>query len=227
MITSAIVKCQLLDEELLEMTKDAVATIRSYVEELILVDQASVVGQEWMSKTADIYIRNKVSGGFPVTVKQGMAVAKGDYVAVLNNDIKFQGDWVFPLVQLLEKENVALVHPKLLDWGKEFETGDTVIYNPSPKDGMFFSAFMLNPKIYKELGGWDTEYDFWGYDDWDYYYRLRKAKYNAIWTDRVSYWHKGGATISKIGRDQYVEKNRLTFINKHGRDPQNIDWAFL
>lgn len=224
---SALVKCQLLDEELLEMTKEAVATIRPYVQELILVNQASVVGLEWLKSTADVYIDNKVSTGFPGFAKQGMEQATGDYVAILNNDIKFQGDWVTPLVKLIQNTNVGLVHPKMLNWDDEYKEGESIIYNPPPVDGMYFSAFMVDPKIYQLLGGWDDTYDFWGYDDWDYYYRLLKAGHNAIWTDKVSYWHKGGATINRIGREQFIQKNRKIFTEKHGIDPHHVDWRFI
>lgn len=227
MSVSAIVKCQILDEDLLEMTKEAVKTIRPYVDELILVDQGSLVGKEWLKDTSDIPIRNEKSQGFPDTVVRGMEKATGDYVAILNNDIKFQGDWVTPLTKLLKVNNIGLVHPKMLDWEDSYVSGDTMRYNPSPQEGMYFSAFMIDPVIYKKLGGWDDAFTFWGYDDWDYYYRLLRHHYNAVWTDEVCYWHKGGATIGKIGRDQFIEKNREYFKKKHGINPHYIDWSLL
>jgi GT2 family glycosyltransferase len=223
---SAVVKCQLLDQALFTMTKEAMATIRPYVDELILIDHNSKVGQKWLRDTADIYINNKVPGGYPVTASQGMNVATGDVVALLNNDIKFFGDWATPLANLITDE-VAIAHPYCIDWGKPSIPSEVKYYNPSPQQGMFFSAFMVNPKIYKKLGGWDTDYKFWGYDDWDFYYRVRKAGYTAILTSEVFYWHKGGATINKIGREKFEEKNRQLFIKKHGRDPQSIDWKYL
>lgn len=220
---SAIVKCQLLAPDLLEMTKNAVRTIKPYVDELILIDHASVYGQGWMKNEADIYIRNKKSGGFPITVKQGMGVATGDYVAVLNNDILFSGDWVTPLVKLFEN-GVGLVHPKMLNWKDKIKSGNVVKTTKDPQGELFFSAFMLDPIIYKEIGGWDIDYDFWGYDDWDYYYRLSREGFKTIWTDRVSYRHKGGATISRIGREKFEKKNYDLFVEKHGVKPEDIKW---
>ena len=226
MKTSAIVKCQLLDDELLQITKDAVMTIKPYVDELILVNLASVVGVEWLKRTADVYIHNEVSKGFPEFVKQGMEKATGDYVAVLNNDIKFSGDWVTPLVSLMTPD-VAIVHPNCQAWGDVFYNGTKDIINSTPLEGLFFSAFVINPIIYKKVGGWDTDYDFWGYDDWDYYYRTRKAGYTTILTNRVGYWHKGGATINKIGREQFIQKNKALFKLKHGIDPHDVNWETL
>jgi GT2 family glycosyltransferase len=223
---SAIVKCQLLDDDLLEMTKEAVATIKPYVDELILVNLGSVVGLEWM-KTQGVVIDSDPTLGFPRFVKNGMEKATGEYVAILNNDIKFQGDWVTPLIEEFKEPNTALVHPKMLNWTDEYKSGDMLLFNPDPKQGMFFSAFIVDKKIYEKLGGWATEYDFWGYDDWDYYYRLLLAKYNAIWTDKVCYWHKGGATIAHFGRDKFLVKNRQIFTEKHGIDPQHVDWKWL
>lgn len=220
---SAVVKCHLLDQELYDMTRESLETIAPYVDELILIDHASPIGKDWMIRQSDIYIRNRTALGFPYTVTQGMGVATGDLVAVLNNDIKFQGDWVSPLVKMFE-DDVALVHPKMLDWGVPFVEGSTVKELYNPREGLFFSAFILAPKVYADLGGWDTDYDFWGYDDWDYLYRVSNSKYKVIWTDRVSYQHKGGATISKIGRDKYKEKNRRIFEDKHGIDPEEVVW---
>ena len=143
---SAIVKCQLLDDELLEMTKEAISTIKPYVDELILVNQGSVVGLEWMKDTADVYLSNEVSKGFPDTVKQGMEKATGDYVAMLNNDIKFSGNWIDPLIKLFTKD-VAIVHPNCMNWGDKFYHGDRDLVNTTPLDGLFFSAFIMDPKI--------------------------------------------------------------------------------
>lgn len=219
---SAVVKCHLLDDYLLEMTQDAVATIKPFVDELILVDHASPTGSGWLKREADIYLRYDEAKGFPYTAKDGIALANNDYVAVLNNDILFFTNWVEKLMQF---KDYALIHPQMVDWGREHYSGDTVKENISPQEGMFFSAFIVNKKIYNDIGGWDTDYDFWGYDDWDFYYRLLEAGHKAVWTDVANYWHKGGATIGRIGRKQFQDKNRELFKQKHGIDPHDVDWS--
>lgn len=221
---SAVVKCHLLDHDLQVMTQDALDTIKPYVDELILVDHDSPVGGGWLRSEADIYIRNSKALGFPQTVKQGMGVANNRYVAILNNDIKFFGDWVTPL---MEFKDYPLIHPKLIDWGQPLAIGNNVVENMAPQDGMYFSAFIVDKLAYEKLGGWDTDYDFWGYDDWDFYYRFLKGGFKSVWTDKVAYWHKSGATIRRIGKEKYKKKNREIFTQKHGIDPHDIVWEEL
>jgi len=221
---SSIVKCHLLDEELVKMTMEALDTIYPYCDETIIVITEDSVMPYYFER---YLIANDIGvitakKGFPNFIKDGMYVASSDYVAVLNNDILFKGDWVKPLMGLFEKDTL-LVHPKMLDWNEPILTGREVKENIDPKEGMFFSAFVVNKKLFNKVG-WDTDYDYSGYDDWDFYYRARKAGYNCLWTDIVQYKHKGGATMNKIGRDQYYKKNRELFVKKHGVDPQAIDW---
>jgi len=218
---SAVMKCHILDESLLRMTQEAVDTVKPYVKELILIDHASPFGGGWMRSVADVYVRNKEALGSPKTVEQGIKLASTEHVAVLNNDIKFFGDWVSPLMKY---DKYALIHPMMLDWDQPITQGNRVLINLPPEQGMFFSAFILDRGVYDKLGGWDTDYDFWGYDDWDYYYRLLRRGYEAVWTDEVVYWHKGGATIERIGRDRYKDKNRKLFKKKHGVDPHDVIW---
>jgi hypothetical protein len=225
MMTS-IVKCHLLDEELVKMTMDALDTIYPYSDETIVVStQDSILPNYFL----DYLIKNDIQlltaeKGFPNFITTGMLIAQGDYVAVLNNDILLPPNWD-KLLDLFERDTL-LVHPKMLGWEDKFEQGREVKENIDPREGMFFSAFIVNKKLYDQIG-WDLDYDYWGYDDWDFYYRARRAGYDCIWTDIVCYKHKGGATIGKIGREKFENKNRELFIKKHGIEPQAIDWYEL
>jgi GT2 family glycosyltransferase len=226
MMTS-IVKCHLLDEELVKMTMEALDTIYPYSDETIAITtEDSVLPDYFTNYLLDCDIQLLTANkGFPSFVDTGMSFAKGKYVAVLNNDILLPPNWSKPLLGLFEY-NTLLVHPKMLGWNDPILTGREVKENIDPKQGMFFSAFILNKKLYNKVG-WDMDYDYSGYDDWDFYYRARKLGYDCIWTDIVQYKHKGGATMDKIGRDQYYKKNRELFITKHGTKPEEIDWYAL
>jgi hypothetical protein len=226
MLTS-IVKCHLLDNELVDMTIKALETIVPYSDETIVVSTPDSIKPDcFMGYLEDRKIKYFVTDkGFPNFITKGVEVAHGDYVAVLNNDILFKGDWSKPLLGLFE-DDTLLVHPKMLGWDDPILTGRQIKENIDPKQGMFFSAFIVNKKLFNEVG-WDMEYDYSGYDDWDFYYRALKGGYHCLWTDIVQYKHKGGATMDKVGRDQYYKKNREIFIKKHGVRPEEIDWYGL
>lgn len=226
MMTS-IVKCHLLDEELVKMTIEALDTIYPYSDETIAIITDDSILPKYFE---DYCIENGIGivtakKGFPNFITTGIQCALGDYVAVLNNDIIMPPNWSKPLLNLFE-EDTLMVHPKMLGWDSRFYKGREIKENLDPRSGMFFSAFIVNKDKFNKLG-WDTDFDYWGYDDWDFYYRARKSGYNCIWTDIVQYKHKGGATISKIGRDKFENKNKDLFIKKHGIEPEKIDWYNL
>jgi len=225
MMTS-IVKCHLLDEELVKMTMDALETIFPYSDEVIcVVTEDSILPNHFQSYCIENKIRIITADkGFPNFITTGLKFATHKYVAVLNNDILMQPDWN-KLVGMMD-DNTLFIHPKMLGWSDEFYKGREVKENINPREGMFFSAFVVNKKLFEKIG-WDLDYDYWGYDDWDFYYRARKASYNCLWTDIVQYKHKGGATIGKIGREKFENKNRELFIQKHGIKPEEIDWYAL
>lgn len=203
---------------------EALDTIYPYSDETIIVrteDSATTPEFE------DYLLRNGIGvvtakKGFPEFVKAGMLVSVGDYVAVLNNDILLPPNWSKLLLGMFE-DDTLMVHPKMLGWDDEFYRGREIKENIAPQEGMFFSAFILRKDFYDDLG-WDADFNYWGYDDWDFYYRARKKMYDCIWTDVIQYKHKGGATIGKIGREKFETDNRKLFIKKHGIDPQSIDW---
>jgi len=223
---SSIVKCHLLDEELVKMTMEALETIYPYSYETIAVaTEDSILPNYFLDYLIERDIQLLVADkGFPDFVTTGMLIATGDYVAVLNNDILMPKNWD-KIVDLFE-EDTLMVHPKMLGWEDKFKQGREIKENIDPKEGMFFSAFVVNRKLFNKVK-WDMDYDYWGYDDWDFYYRARKKGYNCLWTDIVQYKHKGGATIAKIGREKFQDKNRKLFIQKHGIKPEEIDWYSL
>lgn len=203
---------------------EALDTIHPYSDETIIVTTKDSIVPDYFYRYLDANGMSVVVAdrGFPHFITTGMRCASGDTVAVLNNDILMDKDWSKKTEWLFDPTTL-MVHPKMLGWYDEFYKGSQVKENIDPKEGMFFSAFIVNKRLFNELG-WDLDFDYWGYDDWDFYYRARKSGYECKWTDIVQYKHKGGATISKIGREQFEQKNKELFIKKHGVDPQSINW---
>jgi hypothetical protein len=70
---------------------------------------------------------------------------------------------------------------------------------------------------------YDENFGMGGYDDWDFWHRVRhKNKWQTIYTNMSCYQHYGSWTLSKIPEIEKSEKNREYFKKKHGEYPEDI-----
>lgn len=88
---SIVIPCYLKNEELLQLTKNAIHSFREAdlpEYELILVDDGSPIGSGYLRQEADTYVLHTKNQGFIKSVNDGLKLARGKYIAVANNDIR-------------------------------------------------------------------------------------------------------------------------------------------
>jgi len=84
--------------------------------ELIVVDNASTDGSaDFFEAAGAIVVRNKQNMAYPVAQNQGLAVATGDYVAFLNNDVVVSRHWDRQLIELMEAKGLDIISPTSID----------------------------------------------------------------------------------------------------------------
>ena len=100
-----------------EFTQQCVESVRRMTDEpyeLIFVDNGSTDGTVAYLESvgAARVIRNQVNRGFPAAVNQGIAVATGDRVLLLNNDTIVTTGWLGRMIATLERDpKIGLVGP--------------------------------------------------------------------------------------------------------------------
>jgi GT2 family glycosyltransferase len=79
--------------------------------ELIVVDNGStdgtsayLAGVQDASTVPVTVVSNAVNRGFPVAINQGLGVARGEYLVLLNNDAVVTDSWLDQLIALAEME---------------------------------------------------------------------------------------------------------------------------
>jgi len=138
-----------------------------------------------------IVVVNKGTG-FAKAVNQGLKLAKGDYLMVVNNDIEWrEGN----LKDLCLEGMVA--SPKVNGAIQPF----------------WGSFFCIPRKVYEEVGGLDEQFEIGYYEDEDYIKRLERAGVPMVCTN-CDIWTLGGATMNQFNRDEILETNRLKFEAK-------------
>ena len=208
--------------------------------EILLVDNGSTDGSVEMA-TAEFphvqVIRNAGNRGFCEANNQGIAAARGDLVALLNNDAEAEPQWLAELARVFDRSaNVGmsaskiLVHsdPKRIDkaghliWldghnrGRGTGALDTGQFDSEEEvlwpDGC---AAMYRKSMLDQIGGFDE--DFFAYaDDAELGLRARIAGWRCIYAPNARVRHHRGATlgVASMRRLALIERNRVLLAVK-------------
>ncbi len=78
--------------------------------ELIVVDNNSTDGsREFFGSKADVIIKNTANYSYPHCQNQGIAVAKFDYLAFLNNDLILSKNWGERILKIMTEKNIDVI----------------------------------------------------------------------------------------------------------------------
>ncbi len=170
-------------------------------DEVILVDDASADG------SADFVRRNfpeikiivhRINQRFPVTVNDGFQTAGGDWVILLNQDVRPQKDLLTTLSAYVTDPRLAAVtfNENRRSWALARLKKGVIDYTNGPIDNhVHFSLWAsggsaaFNKTVWKSLGGFDPVFSPGYYEDFDYGYRCWKRGYRIIWNPRSKVNH--------------------------------------
>ena len=209
--------------------------------EVILIDNASSDGSaEFVRRTfSEVKLvcteRNLgAAGGYNLGILQG----KGKYVAVLNNDIEVDPEWLLPLIKIMEKfPDVAGVDAKYLNYydRKKFDSiaaagryidfsANSFTRGVDEEDKgqydeiarVFCCCTIFRREIFEEVGLFDEDF-FYGYEDIDLSWRINLRGYRILYVPSSCIYHKGsGRLVQNVGKKLRV-KPGFYFLAKRNR----------
>ena len=213
--------------------------------ELIVVDNAS------KDKSVDVINRFKPKGirlelivnkenlGFVGGNNQGVKVAHGKYVLLLNNDTTVKKDLLNVLVARIENDaKIAVVQPKILmmddpryldnagsfitkigflrHWG--FQSLDSKEFD---KETEIFAAkgacMLIRKDLISRIGLFDPDF-FMYFEESDFCFRVWLAGYKILYYPKTAIYHKVGFSIKRSDVWQlnyHYYKNRITSLIKN------------
>ena len=217
--------------------------------EVIFVDNGSTDGtKEYLRELKSQYpfvtvIENDRNLGFAKGNNQGMAVARGRYFMVINNDVLVPKGWMERMVKPFEvDDSIGLVGP-LTNWISGLQMVNDVPYeNPedfeefadrvarahrnryTPRRRIAGFAMMINRRLYETIGGFDEGFSGGNYEDDDYCLRAVKAGFKIVVAENVFMHHFGSVTfkLNNINYDDSLERNKRFFKEKW--PDVDIDW---
>ncbi|MBF0345899.1 MAG: glycosyltransferase family 2 protein [Nitrospirae bacterium] len=222
-------------KELVESIDDSVGELDK---EIIVVDNASVDGSEELVTGAHphvFWIANRINEGYAKATNRGVWLSTGDYLFLLNNDVRLQPDTVIKLLECLNKNPQAgAVAPQLYypEGGLQISCRNF----PSPmalilekmkieKLGPFkkwkltrqehlacsavlqpmASALLIRRQCWQEVGALDERFPIF-FNDVDWCYRLyKKTNYYILLCPEATAVHHEGASIKRLGYKKRIE----------------------
>lgn len=222
--------------------------------EVIIVDNGSQDGSVEFLRAAHPWVKviqNDANMGFAKANNQGAKDAKGQYLALLNNDMRLEPDWLKQMLAAIDKapEDVVCLGSRILNWdgtlidfiggtlsfnGMGFQTSfrapvDSEAGRQYPDELLFAcgGAMLINRQVYLEVGGFDEDY-FAYFEDVDLGWRLWVLGYRVAFCPEAVAYHRHNGTSSQFGWHKKLvlfERNALYSLVKN-YDDQSLA-AFL
>lgn len=191
--------------------------------EVILIDNASTDGTyEWIKAYKNIrYKQLDKNYGFSCAVNEGIKLAKGEYILLLNNDTVLCKGFLEEMIYVIEKDcKIFGVSSKMIQYynqgliddagdeytiiGWPYKRGDGKTINEFEKEERIFSACagaaLYRKKVFEKIGYFD-EHFFAYMEDIDISYRANIYGYKNMYAPKARVYHIGSATSGGIYSD--------------------------
>lgn len=217
--------------------------------ELIVVDNGSTDGSgAWLAEDlAGIcarhgiryhLIRNASNVGCSTARNQALAIAEGDYVVFLDNDVEpAVPDWIERLRDRIESAgDIGMVGAKMLYpppsrliqcagvgvskrghvcfYGRGETDDDPRFSSPREVQTLISACLMIRASLYRDHGGFDEGYNPVQYEDFDLCYRFRSHGWKAWYEPAARMYHHESTTTAgspSIRNAAVVVRNGLRF----------------
>jgi GT2 family glycosyltransferase len=226
-------------KELLRACLRSLARQQDVEFETIVVDNGSLDG------SADVaeqefgvrVIRNRENRGFCAANNQGIDVAGGEFIALLNNDAEAEPGWLAALRRACSKApDVGMAASKVLVWEdpRRIDKAGHLIFPDGQNRGRGTGAWdkgqfdreeevlwpdgcaaMYRRQMLERIGGFDEDFFAYG-DDAELGLRARIAGWRCVYTPEAVVRHHRGATMGKgsVERLALIERNRVLLALK-------------
>jgi GT2 family glycosyltransferase len=207
--------------------------------ETIVVDNGSQDGSAEMAESefGARVIRNTGNRGFCAANNQGIAAARGEFVALLNNDAEAESGWLAALHRACSRSaEIGMAASKVLVFEdpRRIDKAGHLIYPDGQNKGRGSGAFdtgqfdreeevlwpdgcaaMYRKEMLDRIGGFDEDFFAYG-DDAELGLRARIAGWKCMYTPEAVVRHHRGSTLGKgsAWRLELIERNRLLLALK-------------
>lgn len=234
----------ILTHNKLDYTMQCIESIRRYTKtdtyELIIIDNNSSDGTvEWLSNQSDlISILNDTNRGFPAGCNQGIEIATGDYILLLNNDTVVTNNWLENMLTCLNSDETIgavgcvtnscsyyqsiQVDYKDINDMQRFADSYNVSNPLSWEERLKLVGYcmLIKRTVIDEVGSLDERFTPGNYEDDDLSLRIRQAGYKLMLCKDTFIHHYGSVSFRENNKfGELLTINARKFEEKWGFNP--------
>jgi GT2 family glycosyltransferase len=207
--------------------------------EIIVVDNGSTDGSADMAERefGAVVIRNAENRGFCAANNQGIAAARGEFIALLNNDAEAEPGWLAALARAFDgRPELGMAASKILVYEDptRIDKAGHLIWPDGQNRGRGTGsidrgqfdrmeetlwpdgcAAMYRKRMLDEIGGFDEDFFAYG-DDAELGLRARLAGWNCLYVPDAVVRHHHSTTLglASARRLELIERNRVLLAAK-------------
>jgi len=217
---------------------DELARQSQEADHVIVVDNGSTDDSVVVAKNAGASVIELASNtGFSHAVNQGIQAANTEWIAILNNDVSPEPDWLASLLAKAEATNASFATGKLLDaaareqvegafdaicrgacpWRCGHGRPDSALWNQGRAIRFApLTAALFRADVFERVGLLDEQFESY-LEDIDFGIRCACAGLTGIYAPEAIAYHTGSATLGRWHADtvQKIARNQLLLIAKH------------
>lgn len=220
----------------LEVTQRFISSIKQYTiekYELILIDNGSTIKKaiNYFKRVANIYFRFDKKIDLAKAWNKGISLSKGNYIAVVNNDIVVPPNWFEPLKEVFDTHNKAGMVSPITYWlirdvyflHKELKNFDKTFSKPFKlikfKEVVWGEFCLFKKQALKDVGGYCELYRKASGENLEICFQLYSKGYEIYVDQRIFVYHQGKASqipeiIVKEERDKIYRENFELFKSR-------------
>jgi len=223
--------------ELLRACLESIRKQQAVEFEVIVVDNGSTDGSADLAESSGArVIRNRENRGFCAANNQGIQAARGDLIALLNNDAEAEPGWLAALASAFTGQDTGMAASKILVYEEptRIDKVGHLIYPDGQNRGRGTGAIdrgqfdrteeclwpdgcaaMYRKRMLDQVGGFDEDFFAYG-DDAELGLRARIAGWKCTYVPAAVVRHHRGATLGlgSARRLELIERNRVLLAVK-------------
>lgn len=202
--------------------------------EVIIINNASIDGtKEFLIRTERIHVIDNVANkGCAASWNQGIKKSNGDWVVMLNNDVRLPLDWLGNLIATAREKKADIISPGIREgilnynfesYASEYTNSMRNAFRKWTPSGVCFS---VKKNVFDKVGLFDENYNIGQYEDADFFRRCKNSKIKMGITGRSFIHHFGSVTQKSIqnktktdysnrNKNYHRKKWRIGFIKRH------------